>query len=429
MIFRSVAFACLMGGFVLGCLPKDVWATPQNVCTLSEAQTSEQLLSAKPTSFDERYEEARRLTKFSTKSEFESSAELEARLKNQTLKTLIIDVKPSTEPRFDTDKNSWRIGFDVRRHDRLNLKDFGPSYWPMDVSRSPIFFGNTKHLDQVRSNVTELVVDKEFFEGTGGRINSIIEGVLAFDAGPDFISEIPSEIEIPMNASEAKRSAASIKGARLRIEMLAKFGTAARYTLSSSQRTYSKTGSSLYVYFGGKISKASVLDGNGRIICTLAKKPSQKSREAEKPSIQQEAAITSKKIQSQSADSIQPKANEAPAKSFQTNARESKRSLAEEKPVLAPSSLASRIVVRANASSWIQVRDDNVNELILTRLLRAGDSYPVPHKPGLVLLTGNANALEIFVDGMKAPAIDGGGVRRSIVLDAERLRLGTAAIE
>jgi len=86
-----------------------------------------------------------------------------------------------------------------------------------------------------------------------------------------------------------------------------------------------------------------------------------------------------------------------------------------------------RIVLRAITSSWIQVRDDAANQMLVTRLLRAGESYEVPDRPGLKLLTGNAGALEVVVDGQVAPSIgDVGVVRRGVVLDAERLLSGTA---
>lgn len=89
----------------------------------------------------------------------------------------------------------------------------------------------------------------------------------------------------------------------------------------------------------------------------------------------------------------------------------------------------SRIVVRAKSNSWIQVRDDVDNQLLLTRLLRAGDTYPVPNRSGLMLLTGNAGALEIQVDGETVPGIGGGAVRRAVALDVERLRQGKAVVD
>ena len=90
----------------------------------------------------------------------------------------------------------------------------------------------------------------------------------------------------------------------------------------------------------------------------------------------------------------------------------------------------SRIIVRAKTNSWIQVRDDTANELLLTRLLRAGDSYTVPGRSGLMLSTGNAGALEILVDGEAVPSIGAEGVvRRKVLLDAARLKAGTAVNE
>jgi cytoskeletal protein RodZ len=91
---------------------------------------------------------------------------------------------------------------------------------------------------------------------------------------------------------------------------------------------------------------------------------------------------------------------------------------------------AGHIVVKAKTNSWIQVRDDAAGELVLTRMLMSGDSYIVPDRSGLTLSTGNAGALEILVDGEPVPAVGGEGtVRRRIVLDAERLKSGTAVRE
>ena len=90
----------------------------------------------------------------------------------------------------------------------------------------------------------------------------------------------------------------------------------------------------------------------------------------------------------------------------------------------------SRILVRAKMASWIQVRDDVGNQLLVTRLMRAGDTYRVPDRPGLKLLTGNAGALEILVDGEEVPPIGPvGAVRRDVTLEIERLREGTAVTD
>lgn len=92
-----------------------------------------------------------------------------------------------------------------------------------------------------------------------------------------------------------------------------------------------------------------------------------------------------------------------------------------------PAEGQTRITINAKNNSWIQVRDDVANQMLVTRLLTAGDSFEVPDRPGLVLLTGNAGALEIVVDGTAVPSIGGNGVvRRGVVLEPERLKGGTA---
>ncbi len=87
----------------------------------------------------------------------------------------------------------------------------------------------------------------------------------------------------------------------------------------------------------------------------------------------------------------------------------------------------SRIVLRATAESWIQVRDETNDRVLLARLLRPGDVYRVPNRSGLNLWTGNAGGLEILVDGEPVPSIgETGVVRRRVVLEVEPLRTGAA---
>lgn len=90
----------------------------------------------------------------------------------------------------------------------------------------------------------------------------------------------------------------------------------------------------------------------------------------------------------------------------------------------------SRITVRAKANSWIQIRDEALDRLLFTRLLREGDLYEVPNRAGLSLMTGNAGALELVVDGEVIPTIGQiGEVRRNVELDPEKLKTGTAITE
>jgi len=88
----------------------------------------------------------------------------------------------------------------------------------------------------------------------------------------------------------------------------------------------------------------------------------------------------------------------------------------------------SKILVKARRNSWIQVRDNKANKLLLTQLLKTGDSYQVPNRLGLVLLTGNAGALEILVDGKPVPDLaPPGTILKNITLDPDKLRQGAAA--
>lgn len=89
-----------------------------------------------------------------------------------------------------------------------------------------------------------------------------------------------------------------------------------------------------------------------------------------------------------------------------------------------------RVEIRASEPSWIQVRDEIANTMIVTRLLRPGDSYKVPNRKGLSLMTGNAGVLEIVVDGDQIPALGAiGTVLRRVMLDGDKLKSGTAIDE
>ena len=93
----------------------------------------------------------------------------------------------------------------------------------------------------------------------------------------------------------------------------------------------------------------------------------------------------------------------------------------------APDAVAgARVTIKAASDCWIQVRAPD-QSIVFSRVLKSGEIYQVPAKPGLSLRTGNAGALEIAVDGKQAPAIGGlGMLRRNVALDPEALLGGTA---
>lgn len=86
---------------------------------------------------------------------------------------------------------------------------------------------------------------------------------------------------------------------------------------------------------------------------------------------------------------------------------------------------SEHLVLRARADSWVQVRDRQ-GQVLLNRVMRAGETWPVPPQPPgqqLLLTTGNAGGTELLVDGVAAPALGGPGVvKRDVPLDPALLR-------
>ncbi|MBV9736215.1 MAG: helix-turn-helix domain-containing protein [Acidisphaera sp.] len=83
-----------------------------------------------------------------------------------------------------------------------------------------------------------------------------------------------------------------------------------------------------------------------------------------------------------------------------------------------------RIVLRAHADAWVQVRDP-AGKVLLNRVLHSGEAWPVPAGPQPVLTTGNAGGLDLLVDGSVAPSIGANGaVRRDLPLDPDMIKDG-----
>ena len=81
-----------------------------------------------------------------------------------------------------------------------------------------------------------------------------------------------------------------------------------------------------------------------------------------------------------------------------------------------------RVVIRVRGESWVQIRDNLGNRVLMDRVLRAGEIIEIPNRPGIVLTTGKAENLEILLDGQDVDPFGGPGVRRNIVLEPDRLR-------
>ena len=88
----------------------------------------------------------------------------------------------------------------------------------------------------------------------------------------------------------------------------------------------------------------------------------------------------------------------------------------------------SRILLRANADAWVQVRD-RAGQVLLNRIMHAGETWPVPARPNLLLTTGNAGGTELLVDGAAAPSLGASGfVRRDLPLDPDLIRDGKLTV-
>jgi cytoskeleton protein RodZ len=88
-----------------------------------------------------------------------------------------------------------------------------------------------------------------------------------------------------------------------------------------------------------------------------------------------------------------------------------------------------RIVIKAQGEAWVQVKD-NAGAVVFMRVMKPGETYRAPNRPGLLLTAGNAGTLEIAVDGKTVPAIAKGNmIRRDVALDPIRLLAGTAVPE
>jgi cytoskeletal protein RodZ len=87
-----------------------------------------------------------------------------------------------------------------------------------------------------------------------------------------------------------------------------------------------------------------------------------------------------------------------------------------------------RIIIKAMADSWVQVRDAD-QAVISMRVLKQGETYRVPDRPGMVLRTGNAGGLEITVDGKPVAPVGPPGKTRNVALDPQRLLAGSATLE
>ncbi len=92
-------------------------------------------------------------------------------------------------------------------------------------------------------------------------------------------------------------------------------------------------------------------------------------------------------------------------------------------PAFAAVADGSRVVLKFKADAYIQVREKQ-GAVLLNRVMRSGETWPVPKGPDLVMTTGNAGGTDIVVDGITAaPLGASGAVRRDVSLDPDAIKL------
>lgn len=95
-------------------------------------------------------------------------------------------------------------------------------------------------------------------------------------------------------------------------------------------------------------------------------------------------------------------------------------------PPSTPPADASRVVLRVKSDTWIQVREKQ-GQVLLNRVMRGGETWPVPKGQQVLLTTGNAGGTELLLDGAPMPSLGVvGAVRRDIPLDPDPAK-GAAA--
>ncbi|MSO99555.1 MAG: helix-turn-helix domain-containing protein [Acetobacteraceae bacterium] len=84
----------------------------------------------------------------------------------------------------------------------------------------------------------------------------------------------------------------------------------------------------------------------------------------------------------------------------------------------------TRVMLRFTGDTWVQVKERG-GQALVTKVMKAGETFAVPARPNLILNTGNAGRVEVLVDGIPVPAIGGAGaVRKDVPMEPEQLKAG-----
>ena len=171
------------------------------------------------------------------------------------------------------------------------------------------------------------------------------------------------------------------------------------------------------------------LSGTGRpSVDTVPEVPARLAALAEKPMAEKPVVEKHRAERAAVAPEARPVAPvAAPAAPIPTPASAVPPSVAAVTP--SPAADATRVVLRAKADAWMRVRDKRTGEVLLSRVLKAGETWPVPAHPVPLLLTaGNVSGTELLVDGVPAPPFGVEGRElRDLPLDPDALKAGRVA--
>ena len=93
-----------------------------------------------------------------------------------------------------------------------------------------------------------------------------------------------------------------------------------------------------------------------------------------------------------------------------------------------PDPNAPRVLIRLKSDAWVQVRERQ-GQVLLSRLMRSGETWPVPRGTKLLLTTGNAGGTELVVDGVAAPALGAAGaLRRDVPVDGDATKPAAVSV-
>lgn len=104
-----------------------------------------------------------------------------------------------------------------------------------------------------------------------------------------------------------------------------------------------------------------------------------------------------------------PEAATAPAPAVPTTPPPATVTTTPAAPAAQPVAPGAGMVITATQDAWVQVQDSAGN-ILFSKVLHAGDSWPVPQESGLIMTTGNAGGTEIVTNGTAAAPLGAAGV-------------------